>query len=284
MSYAAQFPDLFTAALSFSGAPDISYDPLAFLGAQVVVNATELFLDRVPVDSMFGNPVTDRVNWAAHDPATLAPNLRGMALLLFNGNGAPGPYDTAPDPGASAIEALVAADTAMFHQRLVSLGIPSLWDAYGPGTHSWPYWARDLRQSIGIVMARFAHPPPPPAAVTYTSAAPSYDEFGWQVGVDRPAPAFSTLTGARAGGFALSGDGTAVVVTPPLYRPGAPYRIVTRGGAGAGAGTAVVTADALGRLHVPVPLAAPAPGRCGPPTALTGVGDCPVTTVRIVPR
>ena len=29
--------------------------------------------------------------------------------------------------------------------RLTALGIPHAWNAYGGGTHSWPYWQRDLR-------------------------------------------------------------------------------------------------------------------------------------------
>ena len=34
---------------------------------------------------------TNEINWAAHDPTTLADNLRGTKLLMYMGNGTPGP-------------------------------------------------------------------------------------------------------------------------------------------------------------------------------------------------
>ena len=33
-----------------------------------------------------------------------------------------------------------------FVDRLKALGIPATVDAYGPGTHSWPYWERKLHR------------------------------------------------------------------------------------------------------------------------------------------
>ena len=42
-----------------------------------------------------------------------------------------------------------------FHERLVSLGIPHL-DDFGPGTHTWPYWERDLTEALPSVMKTFA--------------------------------------------------------------------------------------------------------------------------------
>jgi hypothetical protein len=171
----------------------------------------------------------DEVNWAAHDPATLANNLRGMNLFLYTGNGVPGPLDMRLNPGGGVIEGGVEQLTALFHQRLDVLGIASYYDDYGPGTHSWPYWARDLRQSIGPITYEFAHPPPPPARITYTSADGAYSAFGWQVTMHRYAREFSTLARASSVGFTISGSGSATVVTPPLYERGASYS-VTAGG------------------------------------------------------
>ncbi|TMM09901.1 MAG: hypothetical protein E6G01_18815, partial [Actinobacteria bacterium] len=194
MSYPARHPDLFGMALAYSGAPDIAYDPDAQLGSTMIINATEVGLDHVPPNSMFGDRVTQEVNWADHDPATLAENLRDTRLSMYFGNGQPGPLDPSPvDPGGTTIEAAVARDNVDFHNRLDSLGIPSYYDAYGPGTHSWPYWTRDLRQSIGPIMDEFAHPAPPPSSVTYTIADERYSVYGWEVTMHRPATEFSTL-------------------------------------------------------------------------------------------
>jgi S-formylglutathione hydrolase FrmB len=47
-----------------------------------------------------------------------------------------------------------------FHQRLLALGIPHIWDDYGPGTHTWPYWQRDLRQALPSMLATLSPPVP----------------------------------------------------------------------------------------------------------------------------
>jgi S-formylglutathione hydrolase FrmB len=221
MSYAARHPDRFAAALSFSGAPDTAYDPEAQAMVTPIINLTETGLDGAPLDSMFGSRLNNEINWAAHDPTTLAPNLRGMRLFMYAGNGAPGPLDTGiPNPQALIIEGGVSELTRLFHNRLQSLGISSFYDPYGPGTHSWPYWARDLRESIGPLMDVFAHPPATPGSIDYTSADPSYSAFGWQVNVVRKVREFSTLSSARADRFTLQGSGSATVRTPARYGRG----------------------------------------------------------------
>src|SRR5205085_283189 len=164
-------------------------------------------------DSVYGDPITDEVNWENHDPATLANNLRVVNVLVFNGNGLPGPYDRIPIPDAT--ESTVAYDAGLFHNRLEALRIPSYWDDYGPGTHTWPYWARDLRWSIGPIMAKFAHPRPTPARITYMIADARYQVYGWRVTMHRIAEEFSTLRDAGAKGFTLAGSGSGSVITPP---------------------------------------------------------------------
>jgi S-formylglutathione hydrolase FrmB len=161
MSYAARHPDLFETALAFSGAPDTAYDREAQLLVTPIINATEILLDQAPLNSMFGDRLGNEINWAAHDPTTLAANLRDTNLYMFSGNGTPGPLDSGPpNTGAMTIEAGVHVLTTLFHRRLDTLRIPNEFIDYGPGTHAWPYWARDLRWSIGTVMAHFTHPRP----------------------------------------------------------------------------------------------------------------------------
>ena len=72
MSYAARHPELFGVALSYSGAVDTAYDAAAHAGFVPILSAIEAGLDHVPPGSIFGSPVTDEINWAAHDPTTLA--------------------------------------------------------------------------------------------------------------------------------------------------------------------------------------------------------------------
>lgn len=254
MSVAAQYPQLFGEALAYSGVPDIAWDPSAHLAAMGIINATEVGLDQVPPDSMFGNPLTDFLNWADHDPATLANNLRWTKMYIYFGNGEPGPYDTTPaDDAGGSIEAAVYEDNLDFHQRLEQLGItPTVYDPYGPGTHSWPYWDRDLDWSIGPLMADFAHPAPDPTSFSFQAADADYSIYGWSVAIHRDAQEFSTLAGNGADGFTLAGSGTAVVTTPADYKAGHAYAVTTTDGSATS--TVQVRASRSRRLVVPVDL------------------------------
>lgn len=197
MSYAARHPDLFAAAASFSGAVDTN-NPLDIA---------------VTPDSVFGPRLTQEVHWRAHNPWDLAENLRGVNLTIRTGNGLPG----GPYGGGDPVEVAVHQMSVSFHDRLAQLGIPSRFDDYGPGGHDWPYWERDLRQTLPTLMSVFGHPSPPPRSFTFTAVEPKYSVYGWSVGVRRPALEFSTLavTGPRT--FTVTGSGRAVVTTPPEF-------------------------------------------------------------------
>jgi S-formylglutathione hydrolase FrmB len=283
LSYAARHPDLFAIAGSYSGADDIAYDPQAQAIAEPVIEFTAAVLDGVAPFALFGNPRTNEINWAAHDPTTLAANLRNTDLFMYTGNGQPGPLDapaTTPQQAAvtaeaSAIEADVHELTTLFYRRLASLGIAATLEDYGPGTHSWPYWKRDLQQSIASIMADFGHPPATPTAVTYTSADSAYAVYGWNVRMHRAGQAFSTLARANARGFALAGTGSATVTTPALFVPRARYAVGVDPERG-GRTSTIATAQSSGRLTVSVPLGPPNPSteaspRTGPPAFTTRV-------------
>ncbi|MEV4006788.1 alpha/beta hydrolase family protein [Actinomadura sp. NPDC049753] len=253
MSYAARHPELFVSAASFSGAPDIAYDPVVSVGAAGVVSYVAAVGDGVHPDAIFGSRLADATNWRGHDPATLAPNLRGMRLALHTATGVPGPLDPpVPDPAAIGIEALTHASTASFHRRLEALEIPSHYDDRLLGTHTFPYWARDLRRHIGPLMRTFAAPPRPPAKISYRSVDPAWTQWGWTVSLKRPeARQFSALTDASATGFALRAAGTATVTTPASYRPGA--RVVIDVARGRTHKVIRTAAGPSGRLTVTLP-------------------------------
>lgn len=93
------------------------------------------------------------------------------------------------------IEHVVYEATTIFAQKLRTLGIPVFVNSYGPGTHSWAYWRRDLTDVLPRVMHIFEHPSPPPGTISYTTADPAYEQWGWSVHVRTAAPEFSTLSG-----------------------------------------------------------------------------------------
>jgi S-formylglutathione hydrolase FrmB len=128
LSYAARHPDTFAAAASFSGALEVG-----------------------SADA-WGERSANQARWRAHLPISIAARLRPLALVeLRTGDGRPGPLDrraTKPGCPACALERYLHAGNVRLHARLRALGIRHVWDDYGPGTHDWPYWRRDLRETV----------------------------------------------------------------------------------------------------------------------------------------
>ncbi|HEX6677465.1 MAG TPA: alpha/beta hydrolase family protein [Actinomycetes bacterium] len=135
MAYAARHPGMFRAAASYSGVVDTRYQ-----GVPEVIQATLRGFDEDP-DALWGDPQRQAGVWAAHNPYDLAPKLRGIRLFASVGNGQPGPLHGAATSGqAREIEHDLYPQNTAFVKRLRQLGIPVEFDAYGPGTHDWPYW------------------------------------------------------------------------------------------------------------------------------------------------
>jgi S-formylglutathione hydrolase FrmB len=142
MSYAARHPDLFSWAASFSGAVDIvNYLPV------VAIIDLEAPVDGGLPGDQFGDRLLAEPNWRAHNPWDLAENLRNTTVVIDTGNGQPGPLDP-PEKLFDPIEFGVHDMSVSLHQRLLALGIPHTWNDYGPGTHTWPYWQRDLAEAL----------------------------------------------------------------------------------------------------------------------------------------
>ena len=240
MSYAARHPDLFASASSFSGAVDTNVlDPAAPTGVDLLTIPQE----QKPPGSIWGPRATEEVRWRGHNPWDLAENLSTVRLTVRTGNGLPGgEFGGGPD----GLEAYVHEQSVNFHTRLTALGKEHVWEDYGPGAHQWPYWQKDLVQTLPDIVDEFSRPELKDPAFTYKSIAVDYSVYGWRVVIDRPVVEFSTLT-VTPDGFSLTGTGKAVVTTAARYTPGATYDV-------AGATPAEAVADAEGRLRLEVDL------------------------------
>jgi S-formylglutathione hydrolase FrmB len=227
--YAAKHPDLFVAAHAFSGAVDL--------------NVLAPFLAEGPA---YGPYATQEVRWRGNNAWDLAANLRGLDLTLRTGNGSPGgAYGDGPWPnGVDPIEAGVHLANESLHKRLRQLRIAHVWDDYGPGGHTVPYWNRDLRLSLPALMRTFAHPPARPRLVSLRAIEPRYSVYGWDVQLRRRVLEFSRLSSASRAGFALTGSGSATVRTPGFYLAGARYAVAVRGR------RTLLRANAQGRLRI----------------------------------
>jgi S-formylglutathione hydrolase FrmB len=244
MKYAAEYPDLFDAAASFSGAVDTNNTAVS----QVTQASGVLDGDHQP-GAIFGLHQTEDVRWRNNNPWDLAQNLQGLKLWLYTGNGDAGGPD---GNSADLVELDVHQESLSLHQRLDALGIPNVWDDYGPGAHQWYYWDRDLVWLLPQLMKVFRHPPPPPSPFSYTRANPTYGVYGWTVSIKRPAMEFSSLDDAGIDGFTLRGSGVGTVTTAPTFRPYA--RVKATLSSGSGVTTDVLHADRAGRVTVVVPL------------------------------
>ncbi|MEU4315626.1 alpha/beta hydrolase family protein [Nocardia sp. NPDC024068] len=152
LNLATRAPGLYQAVGAYSGctrtsdpaARAIVYSQLALFGA----NAT----------NMWGAP--DNPAWLDHDPMLHLERLRGTALYVSSGNGAPGQHEVLQSRGiegdplrladrvlvGGTMEAVVGNCTGSLVAGLAAARIPATVHLH-PGTHAWAYWQDDLHRS-----------------------------------------------------------------------------------------------------------------------------------------
>jgi diacylglycerol O-acyltransferase/trehalose O-mycolyltransferase len=139
MEYAEREPGMFLAAASYSGA--LEQHATMALGQE----------QNWWPSSLWGDPVAQADLWKAHDTINNAEALNGTALYVAYGNGQPGPLD-ASGTLADTTEMSISTMNEQFLHQLAELKIPVTVDAYGNGTHDWPYWQRDLHRSLPLML------------------------------------------------------------------------------------------------------------------------------------
>ena len=193
MHYAARHPDLFGFAASFSGAVDIRHP-----GVGRVVKVSPQIMGGRRGD-IFGDHVTDAAVWRAANPVDLAPNLANVVVELRTGDGSKGgPYGDGPDGDTQEIG--VSQATANLHRRLEELGIEHVYDDYGPGAHTFPYWDASLAATLPGLVAAVASPRPLPATIEHVAWEPRFSVWGHDVAIDRQSLDPVVLTIGQAGG------------------------------------------------------------------------------------
>ncbi|MFJ9038659.1 alpha/beta hydrolase [Streptomyces sp. NPDC102406] len=157
LMYAARHPGMFRAAAAYSG----SAHPL--LDDESVHRLMGFFAGQGgdPRD-VWGDPVAQRAIWAAHDPYHLARRLTSLPVYLSCGDGTTGPLD--PPGPTSDLEADFDRQNHALADELHRLGARRLTTHfYGPGTHAWAYWQRELHASLPMLLDALSpeHPPVP---------------------------------------------------------------------------------------------------------------------------
>ncbi len=142
MTYAARYKGRFKYAASLSGVLS-----LLSPGVPEALKEVNAGSGNGDINAIYGDPEKDRANWLAHDPFSLAENLRGTKLYFTSGTGAPIPTDI-----AYFSEYIVGMTNNDFRKRLNTLKIPYKAHIYTGGTHAWPYWKRELKTAWPTVM------------------------------------------------------------------------------------------------------------------------------------
>jgi diacylglycerol O-acyltransferase/trehalose O-mycolyltransferase len=142
--YAAHNPGMFLAAASYSGVVHPLYDgfPRGLLWLLSEYDEDPL--------AMWGDPVEQRDLWEAHDPYYLAGRLRTIPVFLSSGNGRAGPFDQ--QGSKDDLEAVLHEMNKLTAAQLQQAGANLTTDFYGPGTHTWPYWVRELDRSLPLLL------------------------------------------------------------------------------------------------------------------------------------
>ncbi|MGN2634847.1 alpha/beta hydrolase-fold protein [Nocardia takedensis] len=134
--------------------------------------------------AMWGPPTSPE--WENHDPYALAEKLKGVSLYISSGSGATGPHDLATGiPGISTnlagtgLEILSRLTSQNFVTKLGELSIPAQVNYRPSGTHTWPYWDFEMRQSWPQAAAALAVEENKPACAPGGAIAPVAEGNGW---------------------------------------------------------------------------------------------------------
>ncbi|MFA9270842.1 esterase family protein [Svornostia abyssi] len=147
MAYAARHPGLFGAAASYSGLLHLRQDKTWMVVSTIRVRANRDFF------SLWGHPQYQGRIWRSVNPYDLAEKLRGTELYVSSGNGRPGPFEKPDDLNilGNPIEEWSWNNSRAFVKRLEQLDIPATVDLYRGGTHTWPYWERQMIRSWPVL-------------------------------------------------------------------------------------------------------------------------------------
>lgn len=147
LDYAARHRGKYAFAGSFSGVVDLD-DP--GLRAGIVLTCVREGVDPV---RLWGDPVRNRAVWDAHNPARMVNRFRGVKVHLSAATGMPGPLSGGAPLEAGLLEGPAYQPTLRFADRLRAAGVDVTAHLYLTGTHTWPYWERELHAAWPSVLS-----------------------------------------------------------------------------------------------------------------------------------
>lgn len=144
LNYAARHQGMFRYVAAMSSYVDLD-DPAVRLSLALGSDR-----DGIDIRDVWGDPDKDRANWQAHSPAAMVRAFRGTRVHLSVGSGTPGPSDLGRELDVVVVstvaEAALPKSVRAFASSLRRAGVEVTSHHYDPGTHSWPYWQRELHR------------------------------------------------------------------------------------------------------------------------------------------
>lgn len=193
LRYAAQRPELFSVAASFSGDVDILQPTSDWRGAGAFV-----------ANQIWGDLTTDELSWRAVNGPDLAGNLVNTDVALFTGN--------VGHPEGT----FILAGAERMHAELDARGISHIFTLYDGMAHDWTNWNRALEAWLPHLLGALKAADRNPERFSFTTTADTYSVFGWTVSLTRDDAAFSTLEVTSSTEYSVTAPGaTSATVTPP---------------------------------------------------------------------
>jgi S-formylglutathione hydrolase FrmB len=143
--YAAHRPGMFDAVASYSG-------PVHLLHPDSVGGWRDAFQKAPEYLNLWGDPVAQRANWQRHDPYHLAGRLRHTPIFLSCGDGELGPLD---GPNTNEFDQRTEAFDRVLNESLAAKlrnGKAPVFTHFYRGAHQAPYWDRELRHSLPMLL------------------------------------------------------------------------------------------------------------------------------------
>ena len=149
-------------------------------------------------------------------------------MFIRSGNGTPGPYDSPTEP-SNPVAALIRRGQlgveygAHLENEALLAGLHAVHAVvnvrFFPGSHSLPYWQRDMREFVAWLRVQFRHPPLVLRRFSVASAHSAFTAWGWSFHAIRRVREFAYITvdGDR---IRATGSGVLVVSTPSRFHPG----------------------------------------------------------------
>lgn len=138
LNYAARHQGAYAFAGSFSGIVDTA-DPALRKGIYLT-----LLREGLDPTLLWGRPEQHPRRWDAHNPSHDVSRLRGVKVHLSAAAGLSAPQDRTSDSAAGLLESPAYKPTLRFAHALRGTGVDVTAHLYLYGTHSWPYWEREL--------------------------------------------------------------------------------------------------------------------------------------------